>query len=327
MADPLQYLDFCKAILTDGHQKHGSTVKGSEMSEGARKAFTQLMRSRLAKKPELANLLLPEFAVGCRRLTPGPGYLEALTEDNVDFIATPISKVTSSGLQLENGRLVELDVLVCATGFDACSAPPFPVVGKDGQTLNSRFEPYPEAYLSMAVDGFPNLFFMLGPNSAIGAGSLVKMIESYGDYIIKCIRKLQKEDIGSMQVKRSRVKDFSAYAHQYFKGTVYLDDCKSWYRGKGGRGDRIVGLWPGSTLHAVEALSSPRWEDFDYTYHGDDDGEFANRNRLWWLGDGWSSIQRDGGDMCYHLEPEFTDFPNAPFPEKTTKFMKKAFSH
>ena len=300
------------------------------MSEGARVAFTKLMRDRLAKKPELAEQLLPAFSVGCRRLTPGPGYLEALTEDNVDFVSTPIKRITSTGIELTDGRRIELDVIVCATGFDVAAAPPFPVVGLDDQTLQSRFSPYPEAYLSLAVDSFPNFFLMMGPNSAIGSGSLVRMIESFGDYVIKCVRKLQKEDIRSMVVKRKRVEDFAEYCRAYFPGTVYLDQCKSWYRGDGGSGDRIVGLWPGSTLHCMETLRSPRWEDFEYEYEEKEDGEDGKKktkNQLWWLGDGWSVIQRDGGDATYYIEQEFLDVPSAPLPEETPSFAKCSFSH
>ena len=43
---------------------------------------------------------------------------------------------------------------------------------------------------------------------------------------------------------------------------------------------RIVGLWPGSCLHAARAFEHPRWEDYNYEYL---DGV---RNRFHWLGDG-----------------------------------------
>ena len=45
--------------------------------------FTQSMREKLAKKPEIFEKILPEWAPACRRISPGPGYLEALVEDNV----------------------------------------------------------------------------------------------------------------------------------------------------------------------------------------------------------------------------------------------------
>lgn len=90
--------------------------------------FEESMRKKLKKKPEILDKILPSFAPGCRRLTPGPGFLEALTEENVDFISKPIKRITPKGVELEDGIVVEVDILVCATGFNAAGAPPFPVV-------------------------------------------------------------------------------------------------------------------------------------------------------------------------------------------------------
>ena len=297
------------------------------MQKFVRQDFTDLMKARLSKKPEILESLLPGFSVGCRRLTPGPGYLEALVEDNVDFINTPIRKCLPSGMELADGTQLELDVLVCATGFQASAPPPFAVVGNGGKTLADKFEPYPETYLSMTTDGFPNYFMMLGPNAAIGTGSLTMMMEMEGDYIIKCVRKMQKEDIRSMEPKMMRVKDFSRIVDSYFKRTVYLEGCNSWYRSQGGKGDRITGLWPGSSLHAMETFRSPRWEDFDYVYEGEAAG--VEGNRLAWLGDGWSSTQVDeqGGDLAFYLQPEFVDSPAVPFPEQSRIYQLRPFSY
>jgi hypothetical protein len=278
-----------------------------------------MMRERLKKKPEIAAFILPSFAVGCRRLTPGPGYLEALVEDNVDFVSDQISEIVPEGVILETGRKIEIDALICATGFNASSPPPFEVYGKNGKSLQERFTPHRDTYLTMTVDGFPNFFMMLGPNSAIGSGSLTMMIETEGDYIIKCIRKLQKEDYISMTPKPERVKDFMDYTNEYFKNTVYMDECNSWYRSDGGKGDRITGLWPGSTLHCLEALRAPRWEDFDF--------ETKDENRLRWLGNGWSVTQLDGGDPAWYLEPSLQNVPVAGKPEDDEEFKRRPFSH
>lgn len=269
--------------------------------------------------------MTPSFAPGCRRLTPGVGYLEALAENNVDFITTGIKRITSKGIELEDGRHVEVDALVCATGFHASQAPPFPIEGKDGRSLSARFKPFPESYLSLAVDGFPNYFMMLGPNSAIGTGSLTMMIENMGDYIVKCVRKLQKENLATMCIKQSSVEDFSRYRDEYFQKTVYLDECRSWYRSEGGKGSKITGLWPGSTLHAIEAMRSPRWEDWEYVQdsHGGEKG-----HTLSWLGNGWSTLEvEEGKDVAYYLEPEFLDLPAAPLPEESKLQQMRPFSH
>ena len=289
------------------------------MQKGAVEAFRAMMKERLSKKPEIVEALTPSFAVGCRRLTPGPGYLEALVENNVDFVSDKIKSISPNGVVLENGKTIEIDALVCATGFNASAPPPFQVYGKHGLSLQKRFTPHAETYLAMAVDGFPNFFMMLGPNSAIGSGSLTMMIETEGDYIIKCIRKLQKEDYLSMTVKPERVRDFSDYCEEYFKKTVYMDECNSWYRSEGGKGSRITGLWPGSTLHCLETLRTPRWEDFEY--------ESKDKNGLRWLGNGWSVTQQGQGDPAWYLEPSMMNVPLAGKPEEDEEFKMRPFSH
>src|ERR1700694_5007580 len=140
--NPEAYFKFRKIIEQDGNMVHGASLAGSELQRGAVEAFRAMMKKRLFKKPEIAEFLTPSFAVGCRRLTPGPGYLEALTEDNVEFVSTKIRSIMPKGVELEDGRIVELDVLVCATGFNAAGPPPFMVMGKHGATLEERYKPY-----------------------------------------------------------------------------------------------------------------------------------------------------------------------------------------
>ncbi|GAP90974.1 putative flavin-binding monooxygenase [Rosellinia necatrix] len=330
--DPGRLFDFRKTIELDGNTVHEVSFRDSALQRGGMALFRAAMRERLAARPAIAEFLIPAFGIGCRRTTPGPGYLEALGQDNVDFVTDRIAAVTAGGVRLASGREVGLDALVCATGFQTSGAPPFAVAGRGGRPLAERFAPFPEAYLSMAVDGFPNCFMMLGPNSAIGSGSLTSILEAEGDYIVKCVRKLQKEDYASMTVRAARVRDWREYCHEYFKRTVYTDECNSWYK-SGGGGDRIVGLWPGSTLHALEALRSPRWEDFEWESR---DGPGANRLR--WLGNGWSVThvkageERDDGqeyegDPAWYLEPKFLNVPLEGRPEEDEEFKMRPFSH
>jgi hypothetical protein len=63
------------------------------MLEGKEK-IVENMKTKLAKKEGLYEMLEPNWSPGCRRLTPGPGFLEALVEDNVHFSKSSITKVT-----------------------------------------------------------------------------------------------------------------------------------------------------------------------------------------------------------------------------------------
>ncbi|KAI4907343.1 hypothetical protein J4E90_009846 [Alternaria incomplexa] len=333
-SDPEYYHKFRLSVEEDGNGIHAVTMKGTELQKGAKDMFHEHMKERLKTKPEIFEALLPSFSPGCRRLTPGPGYLEALTQPNVDFITSPITRISASAIHTADGRTHEIDALVCATGFKASAPPPFPLTGSNGLSLTKKWEDRAVNYLSHSVSGFPNLFTMLGPNAAIGSGSLTCMIETVGDYIIKAIRKIQKENIAAMVVKEAREKDFIEYVDAYFQGTVFADECRSWYKNKGT--GEVVGLWPGSTLHCVEAMRSPRWEDFEYLYldelEGGSDGTELHgvgtkANRLAWLGNGWSSKQMEGKDWAWYLYPEFVDKPVSPLPEKKGAYGVRPFSY
>lgn len=326
------YLKFRKVLDDDGNAVHFSTKKGSDMQRTFVETFSAVTRQKLSKAPpRLLEHFSPDFGVGCRRITPGPGYLEALCEANVELITDDIASINPRGLVVTTAadgrqRQIDADVLVCATGFTTTSIPPFPVVGERGATLADRFTPFPQTYLSLAVDGFPNYFMMLGPNSGIGAGSLNPIIEAEGDYVVKCIRKLQREDYLCMAPKRARVEDFSEYVGDYFRGTVYMDDCRSWYKtgGEDGTGGgegnpRVSGLWPGSLLHLLEALRAPRWEDFDFVA--------GHRNRLRWLGDGGSVCLTGGGDPSWYLNADVVDVPPCRTPESDARYRARPFSH
>lgn len=290
------------------------------MQQECQTAFHKAMHAKLHTRPDLLSLLIPSFAPGCRRLTPGKGFLEALLEPNVSVISNPITEITPSGITTTTTTTPthhKIDVLICATGFAVSTAPPFPIHGRHSLPLSTRWHPRPETYLSLAVDGFPNLFLLFGPNSAIGSGSLTTMLEAAVGYAVRCVRKLQREDYASMEVRGERVRDFVGYVDGYFERTVYVDGCRSWYR----RGGKVVGLWPGSTLHALEALRAPRWEDWVYEGVGD-----AGGNGLRWMGNGNSETQVSG-DASWYINPGEVEVPVEGRPEENERYKARPWCY
>lgn len=61
----------------------------------------------------------------------------------------------------------------------------------------------------------------------------------------------------------------------------------------------------GSSLHALQALSHPRWEDYEYTY--------INSNPFGWIGNGWTENELNKNVNVDYLNEENIDFPQ---PEK-----------
>lgn len=260
--DPLTAsLDFADhpAIELDLQSIHGATIMGTPEQVMGQEFFYQNMKRRLAKDPKLLDDLVPPFPPACRRLTPGPGYLEALTDEKVDVIWTPIQKVDATGIVTADGKHRSIDVLVCATGFDTTYTPRFPMTGRDGVPLSNRWKETPETYISLAVDHFPNYFICLGPNAGLGEGNLLVLIEREIDYFVECVKKMQRDNIKAMDVRADAVTRFTKHCDQYFKRTVFGTKCRSWYKG-GTEEGRVTALWPGryplrvsGFLHVVDA--------------------------------------------------------------------------
>ena len=218
--DPGLYLAWRRKLEKELQGSHIVTMRGSQAQADAKEMFTKLMKQRLAGKPEVLEHLLPDFPPLCKRLTPGPGYLEALTQKNVDVIPERISHITETGIQTTDGKHREVDALVCATGFDTSFVNRFPVYGRNGIKLGEKWAERPDSYLTMTTDKFPNYFMSLGPNSGLGSGNLLVLIEREAEYMASAVHKMQTENILTIEPKRQYVQNFSAFCEKYLADTV-----------------------------------------------------------------------------------------------------------
>lgn len=169
-------------------------LSGSKLNRFLHNATEELMRQRLNQNPELIEKLIPKTAIGCRRLSPGDGYLEAMQEPNAEWCFDEIKKATETGIITEGGEQ-DFDLIVCATGFDTTFAPGWELVGRDGRRLDMEWKKTPEAYFSICAGGTPNYFMFAGPNCPIGHGSVPQMLAWTADYMLKWIKKMAREDI------------------------------------------------------------------------------------------------------------------------------------
>jgi hypothetical protein len=258
------------------------------------------MKQRLASKPELADQLVPDFSPNCRRLTPGPGYLEAIVQNNVDYIQTKIRRFTESGIETEDGKRRDVDAIICATGSRSDLIPSFPITANH-QTLGDlwRVDGYygfPYTYFGVATPGFPNLLFLHGPHGTGPSGTVPHAVETQLTYFAKILRKVSREGIKSMDASKGAANDFVQYCDAFFAKTVLSDNCSSWYNG-GRPGARIHGIWPGSAAHLSIVRREPRWEDFEYEYLGGGTNRFQ-----WYFGNGKTSKELDmESDMTSYL--------------------------
>lgn len=74
-----------------------------------------------------------------------------------------------------------------------------PITGRGGVSLEDMWTPCPEAYMGVTVPNIPNFFMYLGPAGAPGSGSFVTMLEFVADYVVECVKKLQREHLASLE--------------------------------------------------------------------------------------------------------------------------------
>ena len=291
--DPEAYIKYRKALECGMQGGFAVTHRGTKEHAGAWEAFEQDMKQRLSNKPEVAEHLIPSFPPLCKRLTPGPGYLEALTEQKCNVVADKIDRIDETGIWTTDGKHRPVDAIICATGFDTTFQNRFPIIGLGGKSLQERNRVRPETYLSVAVDGFPNFFQSLGPNAGVGNGNLIIIIEAIALYVGQVLQKLAQGNTLTVMPKKQAVQNFTNFCDAFFKRTVFSAECNSWYKSsppgtspEDQRHGRVTALWPGSSIHAVKALERVRWEDYDMTT--------VDGNDFGWIGDGWSVAERTG---------------------------------
>ncbi|QGA15122.1 hypothetical protein EYB26_002778 [Talaromyces marneffei] len=308
--DPQKYLEYRKKVEADYFRRFGVIFKNNPQNAELRDKWTGIMLQRV--DPALADKIIPDFPPNCRRPTPGPGYLEALSKPNVSYIQDWIQKFTEKGIVTVDGTEREVDIVICSTGAHVNMAPPFPIVA-NGVNLQEAWKPdglygYPFTYLGIAAPGAPNIAWVLGPASAGFSGSIPNSVENQVTYIAKVIRKLRSQGIATITPSFDATNEYQEYAEKFYKRTVWTgnDDssegnknCSSWYNG-GIPGGRVVGLFPSSAAAVNYILRDPRWEDYEYTYTS------KSGNRFAWFGNGWTT-RESANDSSVNLTPHLKD--------------------
>jgi cation diffusion facilitator CzcD-associated flavoprotein CzcO len=196
--------------------------------------------------PELRARLTPRYRFGCKRVLLSSDYLPALQQPNVELATDSICAITERGVRTAGGTEHEVDTIVFATGFHVTDMPLGGWLhGRDGASLNARWRGSPQAYVGTTIAGCPNMFMLIGPNTGLGHNSLVYMIESQLDYVIECIRHMERAGMGVFEVREDVQRRFNEQLQGRLRGSVWNSGgCSSWYIDANGKN---TVMWPGST--------------------------------------------------------------------------------
>jgi cation diffusion facilitator CzcD-associated flavoprotein CzcO len=237
-------------------------------SERRQTLLRKIARAHLSQQvpdPELKELLKQDYQIGCKRILVSDDYYPSLTRDNVEVIPAAVRELSRDGVIDEHGEERRVDAVILGTGFEAAE-PSFAarIRGLGGTPLSERWREGMEAYLGSTVDGFPNLFMIIGPNCTLGHNSMVYMIESHLNYAASAIRFLRRPGVGTVEVRRARLDRFNEELRKTMATTTWMTGgCTSWYLDH--RGHNTT-LWPSNTYRFRQLTR--RFRPGDYTVRG-----------------------------------------------------------
>ncbi|KAK5550925.1 hypothetical protein LTR46_011068 [Exophiala xenobiotica] len=297
--DPDKLVEHAKSIEDQLNGLWGSFYKNSPGQFHEQKELRARMAEHI-KDERLLKGFTPKFGVGCRRVTPGDPYMAAIQKPNVTVHFTAVNQITENGVIGADGVFREVDTIVCATGFDVSYRPRFPIIGRNNVSLAEKWKKVPEGYLGLAVPDMPNLILFVGPAWPVENGSSVGPMLHVSQYAVQIIKKLQQELVGSIAPKQDVTDEFNEHVQEWVRHTVWVDECRSWY--KDNDSGRVNAIWPGSSLHYIDMIRQPRWEDFEIRQYG-----AARKNRWAFMGMGMTRSLVEKGDASPYLNIDHLD--------------------
>ena len=214
---------------------------------------------------ELRDKSRPDYPLGCKRMLFSSRWLPALGRDHVELVTDEIDHVTEDGVVTADGVRRPADVLVWGTGFETRFVAPMRIVGRGGRELTEQWGDAPRAHHGITVPGYPNLFLLYGPNTNLGVGSIVEMLEAQAGYVADAVRTLDARDAVAMDVDPAVAATSDAALQARLGGSIWTR-CESWYRSQDGR---VTTNWPGFMREYARRVRQVDADEFSFVARDD----------------------------------------------------------
>jgi cation diffusion facilitator CzcD-associated flavoprotein CzcO len=196
--------------------------------------------------PRLREKCVPDYVMGCKRVLFSNDWYPTLARPNVDLVTEPVERIVPDGVVTAGGGLRPADVIIYGTGFKTLDfLAPMSVTGLRGRRLDDAWHDGAEAYLGIAVSGFPNFFMLYGPNTNLGGNSIIYMLEGQIGYVLAALRALDDEGLDWMDVRPEVQRAFNAWVESASRTSVWQSGCHNWYTTASGRN---TNNWPVHTF-------------------------------------------------------------------------------
>lgn len=197
--------------------------------------------------PALRRKLTPDYVLGCKRVLVANDYYPALTRSNVQVVTDGVAEVRASSIVDAAGVEHEVDAIIYGTGFHVTDAFDYlDITGVGGRDLAKDWRTNGiQTHYGITVAGYPNLFFLLGPNTALGHNSVVFMIESQIRYVAQAMALVERSGVAAVEPKEGAQARFQSDIQRKLVDGIWTQGgCTSWYLDSHGVNRTI---WPGFT--------------------------------------------------------------------------------
>jgi cyclohexanone monooxygenase len=197
--------------------------------------FVRARIRAIVTDPEVAESLCPiDHPLGTKRICVDTGYYETFNQAHVrlvDLKKTPIERFTAGGVRIA-GESVALDMLVCATGYDALTGAltAIDIRGRGGVSLREQWAAGPRTLLGLMTAGFPNLFIITGPGSPSVLVNMVVGIEHHVDWIVDCVDYMKAHGFATIEADRLAQDRWVEHVDAAARKTL-LPMANSWFLG------------------------------------------------------------------------------------------------
>ena len=216
-------------------------VSISAQNDAARTYALQYINAKLADRPDLIEKIVPDYPIFGKRivLDAEGGWLDTLVKPNVTLETRAIDHIDRNAVVLKDGTRVEVDVIALATGFEITKvAGNLDIVGKGGCRIQEDWgEDDPYSYLGVMAPGYPNFFFVLGPNSAPNHAAGVNMvIEAQINWMVETLDLMVAENARKVEPTMSAYDAWNEKVAAQMSQMIWAHPkAKSYYLNSAGR--------------------------------------------------------------------------------------------
>ncbi|KAJ8088251.1 hypothetical protein PM082_022323 [Marasmius tenuissimus] len=189
----------------------------------------------------------PPHHFGNRRPSLELRYYEAFNHPNVRLVDTkeaPISEFTETGIKTEDGNEYMFDIVVLATGFDAITGAitRIDIRGREGIAIKDKWEDGLRTQFGLATVGFPNMFFVYGPQAPTAFSNGPSCIDIQSRFITALIADMTVKALSIVEPTIAGEIEWTAATHESVNRTLVPDAARSWYMGSNIPGKKVETL-------------------------------------------------------------------------------------